>query len=144
MEAINIHSEVRRLIADCVGRGEVRSVASYVDIIMADHSAIEGRDADFYIICARRSIKDIVSATIGKFAPKTKQQDTQLVLDGFEHLQVAYTFERMGEVVLVPVDQCTDIELAARAAEYEDMAKGCRSHARELREYIGTRAGQAA
>lgn len=144
MEAINIHGEVRKLIADCVARGEVRSVASYVDIVMADHTDIEGEDADFYVICTRHRIKDIVSATIGKFAPKTKQSDAQLVLDGFEHLQVAYTFERMGETVLVPVDQCSDIELAARAAEYEDMASGCRAHARELREYIGARTGRAA
>lgn len=144
MEAINVHGEIRKLIADCVERGEVRTVASYVDFIMAEHSSIEGEDADFYLICARTRIKDIVSATIGKFTPQTKQSDQQLVLDGFEHLQVAYTFERQGETVLVPVDQCSEMELTARAREYEDMALGCRAHAREIREYISARAGQAA
>lgn len=63
----------------------------------------------------------------------------QLVLDGFEHLQIAYTFEREGRTVLVPVDQCSEIELERRAREYDDMANGCRAHSRELREYIATR-----
>ena len=144
MKAINVQSEIPKLIADCIARGEVRSVASYVDYVTAEYPAIEGEDADFYLICARARIKDIVSNTIGKFTPKAKQVDQQLVLDGFEHLQVAYTFERQGETVLVPVDQCTDIELAARAAEYDTMAAGCRSHAREIREYLATRTGQAA
>lgn len=144
MEAINVHGEIRKLIADCVERGEARTVASYVDYIMANHSAIEGDDADFYLICARARIKDIVSATIGKFTPKAKQSDAQLVLDGFEHLQVAYTFERNGETMLVPVDQCSEMELASRAREYEEMAAGCRAHAREIREYIGARSGKVA
>lgn len=139
MEAINIHSEIRKLIADCVQRGEARTVASYVDIVMADHSAIEGDDADFYLVCTRARIKDIVSKTIGKFQPKAQASDRQLVLDGFEHLQVAYTFERGGETILIPVNQCSDIELLRRAAEYDDMANGCRAHSRELREYVEAR-----
>lgn len=144
MEHFNVHGEVRKLITDCLGRGETRTVASYVDTIMSDHPAIEGDDADFYLVCTRARVKEIVSKTIGKFTPKEEPADRQLVLDGFQHLQVAYTFERHGETVLVPVDQCSDIELAARAAEYEDMAKGCRAHARELREYVGARTGAAA
>ena len=144
MEAINVHGEVRKLIADSVARGEARSVASYVDIVMAERSNIEGPDADFYLICTRHRIKELVSAAIGKYTPKTRQAEAQLVLDGFEHLQVAYTFERGGETMLVPVDQCSDMELARRASEYEDMAAGCRSHAREIREYLATRTGQAA
>lgn len=144
MEAINIHGEVRKLIADCVGRGEVRDVAFYVDRIMADHSAIEGEDADFYLICARHRIKDIVSSTIGKFVPKAQKSDQQLVLDGFEHLQVAYTFQREGRTVLVPVDLCSDFELEARARELDDMSRGCQAHAREIRGYIAARTRECA
>lgn len=144
MEPINIYGEVRKLITDCVARGEARSKASYVNTIMSEHDAISGDDADFYLICTRHRINDIVSATIGKFTPKTQTADTQLVLDGFEHLQVAYTFERNGEVYLVPIDQCSELELATRAREYEEMAEGCRAHAREIREYNATRKPQAA
>lgn len=144
MEAINVYGEIRKLITDCVDRGEARTVASYVDIIMADHSDIEGADADFYLICTRARVKDIVSKVIGKFSPKEETTERQLVLDGFQHLQVAYTFERDSQTVLVPVDQCTEMELMARAREYEEMAVGCRAHAREIREYVSARTGQAA
>ncbi len=139
MKAINIHGEIRKMIADCIERGEARSVASFVDTIMAKHSAIAGDDADFYLICARHRIKEIVSTTIGKFQPKARSVDRQLVLDGFKHLQTAYTFDRMGETVLVPVDQCTDAELRARAQEFTEMMKGCRDHAREILEYVDVR-----
>lgn len=144
MQSINVQSEIRKLVTDCVERGEVNSVNYYVDIVMADHPSIEGDDADFYLICARARVKEIVSATIGKFKPKKDASDRQLVLDGFEHLQVAYTFERRGQTLLVPLDQCSDIELEARAREYEEMASGCRAHAREIREYISARTSTAA
>lgn len=144
MEAINIHGEVRKLITDCLERGEAQTVSFYVNTVMANHSDIEGGDADFYLICARARIKEIVSVAIGKFKPKKDLSDRQLVLDGFEHLQIAYTFERDGETALVPIDQCGDFELNARAHEFDEMAKGCTGHARELREYVAARAGQAA
>jgi hypothetical protein len=144
MQITNIKREIREMIADCVGRGEVRDVSYYVNHIMAQYSDIEGSDVDFYLICTRHRIKDIVSATIGKFEPKQKQSTGQLVLDGFEHLQIAYTFEREGRTVLVPIDKCTDLELMQRAKEYDDMAKGCQNHARELRGYVSDRSGQVA
>lgn len=144
MQSINVQSEIRKLVTDCVERGDARTVASFVDIVMADHPSIEGEDADFYLICTRARVKEIVTKVIGKFSPKDEPADRQLVLDGFQHLQVAYTFERQGQAILVPVDQCTDIEMLARAKEYDEMAKGCRAHAREIREYVAARAGQAA
>lgn len=144
MQSINVQSEIRKLVTDCVERGETRTVASFVDIVMSDHSAIEGDDADFYLVCTRARVKEIVTKVIGKFSPKEDAPDRQLVLDGFQHLQVAYTFERHGQTALVPVDQCSEIELIARAKEYDEMAKGCRAHAREIREYVAARAGQAA
>lgn len=144
MQSINVQSEIRKLVTDCVERGEARTVSSFVDIVMADHPSIEGEDADFYLVCTRARVKEIVTKVIGKFSPKEEATDRQLVLDGFQHLQVAYTFERQGQTILVPVDQCSEIELIARATEYEDMAAGCRAHAREIREYVGARNSAAA
>ena len=144
MKPFNIYSEARKLVTDCIERGEVRTLASYVDIIMADHKGISGEDADFYLICARHRVKEVVSTVIGKFTPKKQSVERQLILDGFEHLQVAYTFERDGQTVLVPVDQCTDIEMGNRAREYQEMAGGCLSHAREIFEYLAVRGESAA
>lgn len=51
---------------------------------------------------------------------------------------------RDGDVVIVPVDQCTDDELKARAAQLDEMAKGCMAHALEIREYVLARGRIAA
>lgn len=111
--------------------------------VMAAHPDIYGDDAAFYTVLAKQQIDEKVRAQIGKFKP-TAEQSAQLTLPGFDYLQKAYFLTREGENVIVPVDQCSDFELLARAREYEEMAKGCRSHAREIREYVTARAGQAA
>ncbi len=144
METPNITTEVRKLIADNTANGEQTKVPWVTQEILDRHSAIEGEDAPFYLVCARAHIKDIVRACIGKYDSAEPANDKQLVLAGFEHLQIAYTVERQGETTLVPVDQLTDVELLARAAEYDDMAKSCRAHAREIRKYVESRTSVAA
>lgn len=144
MKHINIHGTVRKMMSDAVDAGHELTVANYVDAVMVDHADISGPDADFHIICTRNYVKDVVRSCIGKYAPKANDNDAQLVLAGFEHLQVAYTVERAGQTFLVPVGKLTDIELERRAQEYEQMAAGCRSHAREIREYIAQRNGRVA
>lgn len=140
----NVYSEIRKTITDCIDRGEVHTVSSYVDRIMADHPSIEGADADFYLICARAIIKDLASKVIGKFNPKGEQADEQLVLEGFKHLQIACTVQRGGSTVLVPIDQLTDIELINRRNEFAAMREGLAAHIREIDEYLSLRAAQAA
>lgn len=144
MEQPNITSEIRKLIADKVSAGEQTRVPWITQEVLDRHADIEGGDTPFYLICARAHIKDIVRACIAKYDTKTPSDDRQLILAGFEHLQVAYTVERHGETTLVPVDQITDAELLARAAEYDDMARGCRAHAREIRKYVEERGEQIA
>jgi len=144
MEMPNITKEVRELIADKVVNGEQIKVPWVTQEVLDRHSDIEGEDAGFYLICARAHIKDIVRSTIGKYDAKEPSSDRQLVLAGFEHLQIAYTVERQGEVTLVPVEQLTDKELLDRATEYDEMAKSCRAHAREIRKYVEARGAESA
>lgn len=40
---------------------------------------------------------------------------------------------------LVPIEQMTDAELQAKAAELEAMGRGCLLHAAEMLEYLGHR-----
>ena len=111
--------------------------------VMADHPDIYGDDADFYTTLARQQIDETVRKQIGKFKPSLEPSE-QLTLPGFTHLQKAYFLRRRGENMIVPVSKCSDIELLGRAREYEEMATGCRSHAREIREYVAARTDQAA
>jgi len=144
MDTPNITAEVRKLIADKTAAGEQTKVPWLTQEVLDRHSDIEGEDAPFYLICARAHIKDIVRACIAKYDTKEATNDKQLVLAGFEHLQIAYTVDRQGEVTLVPVDQLTNAELLARAEEYDGMAKSCRAHAREIRKYVEVRAAMEA
>ena len=143
MQFENVASEVRRFIADKVASGQTIVVEWLTNEIISAKSAIEGADAAFYRTCAFSHVKEIVKRSIGKYDKREPETDRQIVMDGFEHLQIAYTVERQGDVVLVPVNQLTDHELLARAREYDEMARGCRSHAREIRDYVRERSEAA-
>ena len=107
--------------------------------ILAMKDRIEGDDADFYRL-RWDYIKDTVKRCIGAYAPKAAAAtDAQIVMEGFDYMQKAYTVTRADEVVLVPVHLLSDAEIEARALELEAMAKGCIAHARELRAYVSGR-----
>lgn len=138
MSETSIYSDVRKFIADKVANGEIVVVEWLTHEIVSSKSDIEGADTEFYRVCAYTHVKDVVKRCVGKYDAKPVS-DQQLTLDGFEHLQVAYTVERNAQIVLVPVNQLTDAEIEARAQEYERMAISCRAHARELRSYKAAR-----
>lgn len=136
----DVTREIRSMVQDRIGSGSVVRVDWFTTEILAMKGQIEGEDADFYIACGADFIKDTVKRCIGEYKPKTDSVFTaQIVMDGFDHLQKAYTLERDGEQVLVPVDMLTDTEVEARALELEAMARGCISHAKELRGYLRLR-----
>ncbi len=134
----SIFTEVRKFIADKIDNGETIVVAWLANEFVSSKSGIEGEDAEFYRECALLQLRDIVRRCVGKYDAKPVT-NAQLILKGFEHLQVAYTVPRGAQIVLVPVNQLTDAELLDRAAEYDLMAKGCKAHAREIRSYVETR-----
>jgi hypothetical protein len=140
MEFENVASEVRKFIADKIANGEQIVVEWLTNEIIRSKSSIDGEDVPFYRTCAFSHVKDVVRRSVGKYDQRSLTADrNQIVMDGFEHLQVAYTVSRNSDVVLVPVNQLTDAELLARAVEYDDMARGCRKHAFEIREYVRSR-----
>lgn len=138
MSDTRIAAEVRKFIADKIDGGEIIIVDWLTHQIVNSKDGIEGDDTEFYRVCAYKHVRDVVRSCVGKYDAKPVT-DAQLTLDGFEHLQVAYTVPRGDQIVLVPVNQLTDAELLDRAAEYDLMAKGCKAHAREIRSYVESR-----
>jgi hypothetical protein len=130
-----VTQEIRRLVTDRVDAGSTIRVNWFTQEILTMKSEIEGEDADFYVACAADFIRDTVKRCIGDYQPKATATDAQIVMDGFDHMQKAYTVTRDNEVVLVPVQDLTPDEIEGRAAELEGMARGCIAHARELRAY---------
>ncbi|WP_423208772.1 hypothetical protein [Paracoccus yeei] len=140
----DVTSEIRRLVQERVNAGISIRVEWFTQEILSMKCEIEGDDADFYVACAVDFIKETVKRTVGEYAPKASAAtDRQIVMDGFDHMQKAYTVNRDGEQVLVPVQHLTDDEIEARAEEYEAMAKGCIAHAKELRAYRRARGAAA-
>lgn len=140
----DVTSEIRKMVSDKIDAGIIVRVEWLTTEILSMKSDIHGDDADFYVACGVDFIKDTVKRCIGQYQPKPSAvTDRQLVMEGFDFMQKAYTVDREGETVLVPVDMLTDDEIEARAYELEAMARGCIAHAKELRAYRRGR-GQAA
>lgn len=136
----DVTSEIRKIVSDRIEAGVVIRAEWLTTEILSMKSQIDGDDADFYIACAVDFIKDTAKRCIGLYAPKpTIATDAQIVMPGFDYVQRAYTVERDGEVVLVPVHLLTDAEIKARSAELMAMARGCIAHAKELRAYLRER-----
>jgi hypothetical protein len=142
MDDTSVTTEIRKFIADKIASGVIVHVDYLTAEIVGSKDAIDGDDLPFYRVCAHKHVRGIVKSVVSKYDAKTTT-DRQLTLAGFEYLQVAYTFNRSGDVVLVPVDLCTDAELTARAFEYVGMAKGCRDHAVEIHKYVEARSSAA-
>jgi len=136
----DVNREIRRIVGARVEAGMIVRVEWLTHEILALKSNIEGEDAAFYVACGVKFIRDAVRDCVGAYKPKpTAEPDVQIVMEGFDYMQRAYTVSRESEVLLVPVDQMTDTEIEARAVELEAMARGCITHARELRNYAAMR-----
>ena len=138
MNEQSIRSEIRKFISDKIGNGDEIVVQWLITEIIAKKSEIEGNDLPFYMTCTRQTVSEMVKGCVQKYN-KADNKDSQIVLPGFEHLQVAYPVEREGKQVLVPVNNLSDAELEQRAKEYDTMARSCRLHAREIRDYLKAR-----
>lgn len=139
MDDISINAEIHRLIDDKIAAGVLVQTHWIAHEVLGRHDDIDGNDAEWYRVCTFKEVCRIAKSAIGKYRAD-EETNEQLVLPGFVHLCKAYPLSRDSELVLVPVDQCTDDELLTRASELDKMAKGCVAHARELREYVLARA----
>lgn len=135
----SLYREVSEFISKRIADGQSVVVRWAVQEIIDKKSAIEGADKPFYQVCAHKHIEGLVKRVVKKYAPSEEPSDKEITLFGFEHLQVAYPVHRDGENLIIPVHQLSDEELLARAEQYDEMAKGCRAHARELRSYLSER-----
>ena len=138
MNENSVTKEIRALIEDKINAGVVVRADWIAAGILAIKSNIEGDDTPFYRVCAYRDIVRTARSIVDKY-DATDATPEQLVLPGFKHLCKAYPMVRDGVAVLVPVNLCTTKELTARASQLEEMAKGCRAHAREILDYIAAR-----
>lgn len=137
MNKDSVNSEIAAIIDRRIAAAQPVPVTWVIHEFMANHDQITGPDKDFYRLTAYSYVKDAAKRMIGKF--DDVEAETARLLPGFDHLRIAYTVNRNGESVLVPVDQCSDDELIERAEMFERGAVALRGHAKEIRTFVGVR-----
>lgn len=135
----SVTAEISNAINLRVERGEIINLTLFTSEFVSSKSEIHGEDADFYRVCTFKVVQEVASSCIKKFSTKQAKTSADILLPGFERLQLAYPVMRNGSQMLVPVEFMSDGELVQRAEEYEGMARGCLDHASEIRAYIYAR-----
>lgn len=108
--------------------------------IMGNHPDVGGNDADFALVGCRAFVRNEVRKQINKIkSVDDGNQQEQLVMPGYEHLQQYYACERDSERCAVRADMMTDDELQAKAQEYRAMGRTCFEHADEIDRYVADR-----
>jgi hypothetical protein len=111
--------------------------------VISKHGRISGPGTEFYQLCAYEHVQRVVKRVVAMFDEGEDEDAKQLKLEGFDHLRIAYSMQRDGTRVLVPIADCTDDELLARAQEYDQQARGYIAHAEELRTFVKRRSHAA-
>lgn len=145
MKQSDLIAEVQALIEARLAAGQDTPQPWAIEAILMAHPGIEGADAPLYRLCAREHIGVTVRQVLRRLRPDTEDvPPEQLPLPGFKHLQQGYLIERNSVSTVVKTEDLTDEEIERKAAEYDQMAVGCREHAEELRRYARTRGTRGA
>src|SRR5688572_29292862 len=106
------------LISEKIQRQEKVIMEWAVHELIQGAGEIKGAGVPFYGLCAREHCYRVVKAAVDKYEQNSekdeKEKDKQLLLEGFDHVQAAYTVEVEGERTLVPIDLIADAELLER------------------------------
>ncbi len=136
----DIEAMILSIVTGKIDRGDSVYMSWTVGEILASYSEISGQDKEFYLITARDWVYKKVKRSVDKLeASSADSTNPQMKLEGFDHLQKAYTVKRDESRVLVPIHLLSNDELESRAMQYESMAQANINHAKEIRMYRNSR-----
>ena len=138
MKMDSISSKVSLIVDRRLAANEPVELNWVVHEFVQQHNNISGADVEIYRTALYSHVKNIAKRIVKRFDDES-EVDQETLLPGHEFLRVAYSMSRDGEQVLVPIEQCSNVELLARADEFVRNASGLKEHARELKLFVGTR-----
>lgn len=134
---MKLSAEISTLIHETIDKGEIVHPVSLAQQIIESHGHINGPGANWFKMCAYQYVRDMVREAIRR-SKMPDEEDSQMTLPGWVHLQRAYAVRRDGEDVGVPVWRLTEQEIEAKIADLVRMSRGCIAHAEELKRYLKT------
>lgn len=136
----DLEREISDVIAAAIRQGNIVSTKWLTQFILSKHSEIEGPDTPFHTLCASEHVRDSVRTVTRRFKVSlTVAANPQLVMDGFERLQVAYDVEHDGEQFVIPIRRIRRSQMVAKALEIQAQVDGGTRHVREIWRYIDLR-----
>lgn len=139
----DLNREIDAVVEGAVARRDaVLHPAWLTQAVMARHPDISGGDADFAVCAAQAYVRNEVRLRLNRYKLRPEEAaEKQMLLPGFERLQLYYLVSRGGEQVAVHVEQLTPEEGAAKLAELRAMREGLDVHIRELARFLAERHG---
>lgn len=133
--------EIKQIIEQGLAT-HVATAASFIAMaVVARHplpSGWKGDHRDFAIVCIHNHVRSMVKDVL-KTMKAADIGDPQMTMEGFSRLQKAYIIERNKDLTVVPIEQCSDEELLAKAAELRSKIEGMAEHEDEIHRYIRQR-----
>ncbi len=133
MKQKDLENEVRTVIENLIDNDEIASAIWIAEKILTSHRPAEGKDAEWYMLCAYEHLRDTIRRVLRLYKDSESDRvDKQLFLPGMERLQKAYLIERDDEQKIVPIMQITESEMDVKIEQYFTSADGHREHGEQL------------
>lgn len=139
-----LNREVRQIIQDCAEEGVSVSRSWLVSAILLKHPIKRNSKKDpddFSLICRQLAVSTAIDSALAQLKRQDEGGDPDAAefdlprLPGFKHLRRVYPVKRSGLIMLVPIDQLTDDEFAAKVSVYRKASTAFAAHADELERY---------
>lgn len=139
----DLTTEIKQIVEQALKDDVATSAAFIAMAVVARHplpSNWTGDHKDFAIICIHHHVRGLVKDVLKAMkASRDDITDPQMTMEGFSRLQKAYIIERNNDLTVVPIEQCSDEELQAKADELQVKIDGMIQHRNEILRYIRQR-----
>jgi hypothetical protein len=130
----DLKEEVHIIINEMLADGQRVPQNYVISSIMANHEQIEGKDKDFYVICARNHIRKVVFDVLRTYdVSETNEDNLQFTFPGMKHLMSAYRIQDKGESIVVPLLKLTHEERVAKRDQLYKLAESTKEHGDEMK-----------
>lgn len=138
----DLYAEILSLIASRADRGLSTSRSWLVLNVLLSHPLKrhhEDEPDDFTLCCRQLAASAAVDHALARLRYQGGDEPEAIPPPGYVHLRRVYPVRRDGVIMLVPIEDLADEEIAAKVATYRASSRGFADHADELRRYLRAR-----